>query len=67
MDFNKVIIAGRFTRDPEVKYLDSGNAFGVWGMAINRYYNEITVSVSKRSVLLTSKRLVAKPKSSQTT
>ena len=49
MDFNKVIIAGRLTRDPEVKYLDSGNAclcdarrqaFGVWGMAINRYYND---------------------------
>ena len=40
MDFNKVIIAGRLTRDPEMKYLDSGNAFGVWGMAINRYYND---------------------------
>ena len=49
MDFNKVIIAGRLTRDPEMKYLDSGNAclcdarrqaFGVWGMAVNRYYND---------------------------
>ena len=40
MDFNKVIIAGRLTRDPEVKYLSSGNAFCVWGMATNRYYND---------------------------
>jgi single-strand DNA-binding protein len=40
MDFNKVIIAGRLTRDPDMKYLGSGNAFGVWGMAINRYYND---------------------------
>ena len=40
MDFNKVIIAGRLTRDPEVKYLNSGNAFCAWGMATNRYYND---------------------------
>ena len=40
MDFNKVIIAGRLTRDPEIKYLSSGNAFCAWGMAINKYYND---------------------------
>jgi single-strand DNA-binding protein len=40
MDFNKVIIAGRLTRDPEMKYLGSGTAFCVWGMATNRYYND---------------------------
>jgi single-strand DNA-binding protein len=40
MDFNKVIIAGRLTRDPEIKYLSSGNAFCAWGMATNRYYND---------------------------
>jgi single-strand DNA-binding protein len=40
MDFNKVIIAGRLTRDPEVKYLSSGNAFCAWGIAVNRYYND---------------------------
>ena len=40
MDFNKVIIAGRLTRDPEIKYLSSGNAFCAWGMASNRYYND---------------------------
>jgi len=40
MDFNKVIIAGRLTREPEIKYLRSGNAFCAWGMATNRYYND---------------------------
>jgi len=40
MDFNKVIIAGRLTREPEIKYLSSGNAFCAWGMATNRYYND---------------------------
>jgi single-strand DNA-binding protein len=40
MDFNKVIIAGRLTREPEIKYLSSGNAFCAWGMATNRYYSD---------------------------
>ena len=40
MDFNKVIIAGRLTREPQMKYLGSGNAFCAWGMAVNRYYND---------------------------
>ena len=39
MDFNKVIILGRLTRDPEVKYSSSGTAICSWGMAINRRYN----------------------------
>ncbi len=38
MNFNKVILAGRLTRDPEVKYSTSGNAFATFGMAINRKY-----------------------------
>ena len=40
MDFNKVIIAGRLTRAPEIKYGASGSAFCAWGMATNRYYND---------------------------
>ncbi|HIE30658.1 TPA: single-stranded DNA-binding protein [Candidatus Poribacteria bacterium] len=39
MNVNKVMLLGRLTRDPEVKYSTSGNAFCAWGMAINRYYN----------------------------
>jgi single-strand DNA-binding protein len=40
MDFNKVIIAGRLTRAPEIKYGASGSAFCTWGIAVNRYYND---------------------------
>jgi single-strand DNA-binding protein len=40
MDFNKVIIAGRLTRAPEIKYGASGSAFCAWGMAVNRYYHD---------------------------
>ena len=40
MNFNKVIIAGRLTRAPEMKYSSGGNAFCAWGMAVNRYYNK---------------------------
>jgi single-strand DNA-binding protein len=40
MDFNKVIIAGRLTRAPEIKYGASGSAFCAWGMAVNRHYND---------------------------
>ena len=39
MNVNKVMVLGRLTRDPEVKYSTSGNAFCTWGLAINRYYN----------------------------
>ncbi len=39
MDYNKVILLGRLTRDPEVKYLSSGTAFCSFGIATNRHYN----------------------------
>ncbi len=35
-DFNKVILAGRLTRDIEVRYTPKGIAFGNGSMAINR-------------------------------
>lgn len=35
-DFNRVILMGRLTRDPQVRYLESGTAVGDIGMAINR-------------------------------
>ncbi len=37
-DFNKVILAGRLTRDPEVRYLPSGTAVCEMGVAISEYY-----------------------------
>lgn len=40
MDFNKIILLGRLTRDPQVKYsTGSGTAYCTFGMATNRYYN----------------------------
>jgi single-strand DNA-binding protein len=39
VDFNKVILIGRLTREPEVKYLESGTALCGFGLAINRRYN----------------------------
>ena len=37
-NFNKVILMGNLTRDPEVKYTSSGTAIAKLGMAINRYW-----------------------------
>lgn len=34
--FNKVILVGNLTRDPEVKYLPSGTAVADIGLAVNR-------------------------------
>jgi single-strand DNA-binding protein len=35
-NFNKVILAGNLTRDPEVRYTPKGTAIAKLGMAINR-------------------------------
>jgi single-strand DNA-binding protein len=40
MNFNKVILVGRLTRDPESKALPSGQTLTSFGMATNRYYND---------------------------
>lgn len=39
MDFNKVILIGRLTREPEMKYMENGTALCGFGLAINRRYN----------------------------
>src|SRR5215831_3996931 len=36
--FNKVILVGNLTRDPQVKYTTSGTAVSELGLAINRYW-----------------------------
>ena len=36
--FNKVIVMGNLTRDPELKYIPSGSAVGNLSMAMNRKY-----------------------------
>jgi len=37
-DYNKVILMGRLTRDPELKYLPSGMAVATIGLAVNNSY-----------------------------
>lgn len=37
-NFNKVIIMGNLTRDPEMRYTKDGSAVCRFGMAINRVY-----------------------------
>jgi len=37
-NFNKVILAGNLTRDPELSYLPSNTAVCEFGMAVNRKY-----------------------------
>ena len=36
--FNKVILMGNLTRDPEVRYTPSGTAVTDIGLAVNRYW-----------------------------
>jgi len=38
-NYNKVILMGNLTRDPEVRYTSSGTAIAKLGMAINRTWN----------------------------
>lgn len=37
-DMNKVLLAGRLTRDPEVKYTSSGTALAHLGLAVSEAY-----------------------------
>lgn len=38
--FNRVILAGNLTRDPELSYLPSGTAVCKFGLAVNRRYRD---------------------------
>lgn len=40
--FNKVVLAGRITRDPELRFLPKGTAVAQFGMAINRRWKTDT-------------------------
>jgi single-strand DNA-binding protein len=37
-NLNKVLLIGRLTRDPELRYIPSGAAVAEFGFAVNRYY-----------------------------
>jgi len=38
--YNKVILMGNLTRDPELKYLPNGTAVASFGLAVNSVYND---------------------------
>ncbi|MDP3996051.1 MAG: single-stranded DNA-binding protein [bacterium] len=40
MNFNKAILIGRLTRDPETKALPSGQSVTNFGMATDRFFND---------------------------
>lgn len=40
MNFNKVILGGRLTRDPEIRYAPSGTPIANFGMAVNRKFKQ---------------------------
>jgi single-strand DNA-binding protein len=42
MTFNKVLLAGRLTRDPEVRYTQSGTAVAELGLAVDDNYKSKT-------------------------
>lgn len=39
MNYNRVILIGRLTRDPELKYTTNGTAVASFSLAINRRFN----------------------------
>jgi single-strand DNA-binding protein len=48
--YNKVILLGNLTRDPEVKYLPSGTAVANFGLATNRVWNDRQTGEQKSEV-----------------
>lgn len=48
--FNRVILMGNLTRDPEVKYIPSGAAVGQIGLAINRKWFDKASNQQKEEV-----------------
>ena len=48
--YNKVILMGNLTRDPELKYLPSGTAVATAGLAVNRTYTDRQSGEKKEEV-----------------
>ena len=48
--YNKVILMGNLTRDPELQYLPSGTAVARVGIAVNRVYNDRQSGEKKEEV-----------------
>src|SRR5687768_15967516 len=50
--FNKVILAGNLTRDPELRYTPGGMAIAKFGLALNRKWNDTQSGEMKEEVTL---------------
>jgi single-strand DNA-binding protein len=48
--FNKVILAGNLTRDPELRYTPSGTAIAKFGLAVNRKWKDTQSGEMKEEV-----------------
>jgi single-strand DNA-binding protein len=48
--FNKVILAGNLTRDPELRYAPSGTAIAKFGLAVNRKWKDSQTNEMKEEV-----------------
>ena len=48
--YNKVILMGNLTRDPELKYLPSGTAVANFGLAMNETYTDRQTGEKKEDV-----------------
>ncbi len=48
--YNKVILMGNLTRDPEMKYLPSGTAIANFGIAMNERYTDRQTGEQKENV-----------------
>lgn len=48
--YNKVILMGNLTRDPELKYLPSGTAMAKFGIAVNRVWTDRQSGEKKEEV-----------------
>ena len=48
--FNKVILAGNLTRDPELRYTPSGTAIAKFGLAVNRKWKDAQTNEMKEEV-----------------
>ena len=60
--FNKVILVGNLTRDPELRYTPKGTAIAKLGLAVNRTWTTETGERRRKSLSWTSMPSAARPK-----
>lgn len=49
--YNRVILVGRLTRDPELRYLQNGTALATFGIATNRTWTDRNSNEKKEEVM----------------